>query len=335
MITLLLTWTAIAVWLIVTLGIVSRKKYNLVVYKHGTRSEGKPDLRIAREAGFDADEVEQVSLQTPDKIELYGWFVRGNKDISAGVPTILYFYPNGGTIGHNAEFLYQLTKHVGCNVFVVDYRGYGHSQGEPSTAGLKIDSATALRYLCEQRKDIDRSRIVVFGSGLGGAVAVHAGVKASQRADIAGMIIENTFAHQSVLFAQERFFTKLLMQTFSYGASRWYPRRTVKSEGVNVPTLFLSGKLDTVVPEKDMEDIYKAATSSMPVYRGNRVTFKSFPEGGHDKLYLQKGYFETIRAWMTQNFGQFPGGPLSLPECTGSAHELHDGTFVMDFSTQH
>lgn len=312
----LICWLVLLAVVIVILGILSRKRYNLIVYNHGTRSEGKPELRIASEAGFDPDEVEQVSLQTPDKIELYGWFIHGNKDASESVPTILYFYPNNSTIGHNVDFLYQLCKHVGCNIFTIDYRGYGHSQGEPSTFGLKIDSSTALKYLCEERKDIDRSRIIIFGSDLGGAVAIHVGVKASQRADIAGMIIENTFAHQSILFKKERFFTKLLLQSYSQGKHRWYPRRMIKNKGVNVPTLFLSGKIDSVVPEKDMEEIYKAATSTMPVYRGNRVTFKSFPYGTHEKLFLQDEYFETVREWMVKNFGFFPEGPLAKSDLT-------------------
>lgn len=306
---------------IIIIGIFSRKRYNLIVYNHGTRSEGKPELRIANEVGFGPDDVEQVSLQTPDKNELYGWFIHGNKDSSEGVPTILYFYQNGNTIGHNANFLYQLSKHVGCNIFIIDYRGYGHSQGEPSTSGLKTDGATALKYLREERKDIDRSRIIVFGSGLGGAVAVHIGVKASQRADIAGMIIENTFAHQSVFFKKVSIFTRMILQAYSYGTHRWYPRRMIKSRGVNVPTLFLSGKIDSTVPEKDMEDIYKAATSTMPVYRGNRVSFKSFQYGGHEKLYLQDGYFETIREWMIKNFGNFPAGPLAN---NGGMNALND-----------
>lgn len=318
-------YSGILILILIILGILSRKRYNLLVYNHGTRSEGKPELRIANEVGFGPDEVEQVSIQTPDKIELYGWFIHGNKDISEGVPTILYFYQNGTTIGHNATFLYQLSKHVGCNIFTIDYRGYGHSQGEPSTYGLKIDGRTALNYLCEQRKDIDRSRIIVFGSGLGGAVAAHTGVKASQRADIAGMVIENTFAHQSIMFKKEGFFTKMLLGLYSYGTYRWYPRRIIKSKGLNVPTLFLSGKIDSVVPEKDMEEIYKAAISTMPVYRGNRVSFKSFPYGNHEKMFLQEGYFETLRKWMVENFGFFPPGPLGLNDSVVSGEGSDDG----------
>ena len=104
----------------------------------------------------------------------------------------------------------------------------------------------------------------------------------------------------------------------------------MRSGGVNVPTLFLSGKCDDVVPEKDMNDIYKAAISTMPVYRGNRVSFKSFELGGHDNMYLQEGYFETIREWLIKNFGNFPEGPLAAAR-NDNNDDNNDGSNDYDY----
>ena len=42
---------------------------------------------------------------------------------------MLYFHGNAGNIGHrlhNAQALYQ---HCGVNIFLVEYRGYGRSEG--------------------------------------------------------------------------------------------------------------------------------------------------------------------------------------------------------------
>lgn len=53
------------------------------------------------------------------------------------------------------------------------YRGYGLSSGKPNEAGLQRDAQAALTYLTTQRRDVDASRVVVYGRSLGGAVALH------------------------------------------------------------------------------------------------------------------------------------------------------------------
>ncbi|URD82647.1 Prolyl oligopeptidase family [Musa troglodytarum] len=62
-----------------------------------------------------------------------------------------------------------MMQRLQCNVFMLSYRGYGESDGHPSQHGIIMDSQAALDHLT-QRKDIDTSRIVVFGRSLGGAV---------------------------------------------------------------------------------------------------------------------------------------------------------------------
>lgn len=49
---------------------------------------------------------------------------------------------------------------------MVEYRGYGLSEGTPSEQGLYIDAQSSLDYLMH-RTDIDRSKIILFGRSLG------------------------------------------------------------------------------------------------------------------------------------------------------------------------
>lgn len=49
---------------------------------------------------------------------------------------------------------------------MVEYRGYGLSDGSPSESGLYMDARTAIDYLLT-RSDVDTDHIVVFGSSLG------------------------------------------------------------------------------------------------------------------------------------------------------------------------
>lgn len=77
------------------------------------------------------------------------------------------------------------------NVLIVSYRGYGKSSGSPTESGLKIDAQAALDYLVNERADIDNKKILVFGSSLGGAVAID--LAFSNQSKIWALVVENTF----------------------------------------------------------------------------------------------------------------------------------------------
>ena len=55
---------------------------------------------------------------------------------------------------------------LGCNVCLLEYRGYGHSDGSPHEEGLYLDAQAALEYLIG-RPDVDQRKIIVFGRSLG------------------------------------------------------------------------------------------------------------------------------------------------------------------------
>eukprot|EP00484_Ammonia_sp_Unknown_P019921 CAMPEP_0197028592 /NCGR_PEP_ID=MMETSP1384-20130603/8243_1 /TAXON_ID=29189 /ORGANISM="Ammonia sp." /LENGTH=290 /DNA_ID=CAMNT_0042457613 /DNA_START=409 /DNA_END=1281 /DNA_ORIENTATION=- len=54
---------------------------------------------------------------------------------------------------------------------MVDYRGYGNSEGVPTEKGLAYDAESILAHLL-QRNDINLRKVYLFGRSLGGAVAI-------------------------------------------------------------------------------------------------------------------------------------------------------------------
>jgi len=101
---------------------------------------------------------------------------------------MLYFHGNAGStyapllrerltkpcadISHRLQHIADLIVRVRCNVVIVSYRGYGRSTGSPNEHGIKIDAQAVLDYLTTERTDIDPNKIFLFGSSLGGAVAI-------------------------------------------------------------------------------------------------------------------------------------------------------------------
>jgi len=65
------------------------------------------------------------------------------------------------------QFYYEME----CNILIVGYRGYGHSQGQPTEEGLELDAEAIFQWAIEC-KDINKKKIFVFGRSLGGAVAI-------------------------------------------------------------------------------------------------------------------------------------------------------------------
>jgi fermentation-respiration switch protein FrsA (DUF1100 family) len=102
------------------------------------------------------------------------------------------FHGNAGNIGHRLPIAKILANDMYCNVLMLQYRGYGLSTGNPNEKGIAIDSQTGLDYI-RSREDLKKTKIIIYGQSLGGAVSIGLAVKNKDRGDIAGLILENTF----------------------------------------------------------------------------------------------------------------------------------------------
>ena len=78
---------------------------------------------------------ENVCLTTKDGCRIMGYFIKQPSAIVAQAPTVLYFHGNAGNIGHRLHNAQALYRHCGFNIFLLEYRGYGKSQGTPSEFG--------------------------------------------------------------------------------------------------------------------------------------------------------------------------------------------------------
>ena len=153
------------------------------------------------------------------------------------------FHGNAGNIGHRLPIARMLINYIGCNVFMLEYRGYGTSTGQPDEVGLTLDAHTALQYL-RQRAETRSHKIIVYGQSLGGAVSIKLVAKNQEAGDVVGLILENTFLSMRKLIPSvippAKYFAILCHQL--------WPSDAILPTINKIPILFLSGLQDEIVP---------------------------------------------------------------------------------------
>jgi pimeloyl-ACP methyl ester carboxylesterase len=187
---------------------------------------------------------------------------------------------------------------TGCNILMVDYRGYGNSAGSPSEKGLMLDAQACLDYLL-RRDDIDHRKIFVFGQSLGGGVAINL---AHQNQDkVCGLIVENTFSSVDdmvlVLAARmgyARWPRAIRLFLYFFMTSHWWSKKLVSS--IRTPILFIAGLADELIPTSQMRELSDLAVSSRD------KQFVGIEGGEHNTTYIQGGhhYFEAMSGFISR-----------------------------------
>jgi hypothetical protein len=85
---------------------------------------------------------EDVWLSASDGTKLHAWWIPApNAKL-----TFLAFHGNASNIANRAP-VYEFLRDTPANVFAVEYRGYGYSEGKPTEAGLYLDADAAWQFL--------------------------------------------------------------------------------------------------------------------------------------------------------------------------------------------
>ncbi|UXI21514.1 adenylyl cyclase-associated protein 1-like [Sarcoptes scabiei] len=213
-------------------------------------------------------------IYTDDSVKIHLFFIKQPKPDQC--PTLIYLHGNAGNVGHRLMNAYQLYQSLHCNILLLEYRGYGLSEGKPSESGLCLDALAAINF-AEKSQIIDKSKVILFGRSLGGAVAISIAHRILKKLDDHNMlrpcalIIENTFT--SVPDISRHLFIDIYYNdpnrskwiAFLGFALRLIPDFCYKSRfnsigkigHINTPTLFLSGLQDELIPSRMMVKLFR------------------------------------------------------------------------------
>ncbi|MCJ1481777.1 hypothetical protein MMC06_001936 [Schaereria dolodes] len=246
----------------------------------------RTEAGVPRPNQFGISDYDELQLPTPDGETLSAFFIRPSNKGLAKKLTILMFHGNAGNIGHRVPIARILEENLGCNVLMLEYRGYGLSTGIPDEEGLMIDAQTGLDYI-RQREETKGTKIVVYGQSLGGAVSIQLVAKNQKAKDVIGLILENTFTSMRKLipsaFPPARYLAPLCHQ-------RWLSE-DILPEIKDIPILFISGLKDEIVPPSHMKQLYSICESKVKIW-------KALPNGSHNDSVAEPLYFNYIAGFI-------------------------------------
>jgi pimeloyl-ACP methyl ester carboxylesterase len=200
--------------------------------------------------GAPFEELRILSGSGAERGELHAWWIPAEKITEkTNAPTVLYLHGNFRNMSHNLENALRY-RALGCNLLLVDYRGYGKSTGgKPSETKVYEDAEAAWQYLLKQR-GVKPQQTFIYGHSLGGAIAIDLALR---HPEAAGLIIESTFTSMQAMGELEYGFLPvglLLNQRFE---SRQ------KIAQLKAPVLLIHGTWDKKVPVKMAQQLFEAA----------------------------------------------------------------------------
>jgi pimeloyl-ACP methyl ester carboxylesterase len=196
--------------------------------------------------------LETIWLST-DYGKAEAWFLPPAAGQARGpAPAVIFAHGNAELIDFWPQELGKFTS-LGIGLLLVEYPGYGRSEGRPSQESVTATFVEAYDSLV-RRKDVDPSRIVLLGRSLGGAAVC----ALATRRPCAAIILMSSFT--SVRSFALRFFAPgfLIRDRFdNLAAVRSYAG----------PVLIMHGKHDTLIPYKHGVALYRATR------RGEMITY--------------------------------------------------------------
>jgi uncharacterized protein len=220
---------------------------------------------------------ERIELRMRDGTRLAGWYLAAEG--APKTPGMLWFYGNGETIGAIWPIIRDFRPRNAA-LLVVDYPGYGASEGRTSEAGV-YEAADLAYATLVSHSDVDSQRVYVYGRSLGSAVATHT----AATHQVAGLILESPFTSARGMAARHyRIFPMFLVRLGLDNIGRM--------SRIHCPVLIFHGTRDMLVPIQMGRAVAAAAAGP--------VEFVMIEGAGHNDTYDMggKAYKEKLASFV-------------------------------------
>ena len=170
-------------------------------------------------------EAEPISVDNRG-VELHGWVLNPDQQRA-----VIYFGGNSELITHREAFFNE----VFCDysVYLINYRGYGRSQGEPSERGLFSDALAIFDQICPRHESV-----MAYGRSLGSGVAAY--------------LAANRPLDRVILLTPYDSVANVAQRLYPIYPAAWFVKDKFDSASraaqITIPVLLATAELDQVIP---------------------------------------------------------------------------------------
>jgi len=190
--------------------------------------------------------IEDVSLTSADGTHIHAWYTPHPTSDEA----LLYFHGNAGNLSHRGPSIVKLRNLIGASVLIIDYPGYGKSEGAPSEQGCYLAADAAYAWLTDVKK-FPPKKIIIYGGSLGGGIAVDLASRKDHRA----LVLVKTFT--STPDAARSIYWWLPVPINALMSNRY--DNLSKIEKCKRPVFMAHGVADEIIPHSLGERLFAAA----------------------------------------------------------------------------
>lgn len=210
-----------------------------------------------------------------DGTVLRGWFIESD---NGDARTIIFYGGNGDELSRSLADISALGDF---NYLMVNYRGYGDSEGMPGEAELKADAVAVLQSLQRQGR-IDLARSHIIGRSLGSGIATHV----AAQFDVASLILVTPYDSIAAVAAGRYpiFPTGLLL--------KHHFRSLDYVADIDEPTLIIKAERDRIVPHVHSDALIRAWQSPLQTVTLMGTT--------HNSIY-SAAFYQNVRAFIEEH----------------------------------
>lgn len=205
-------------------------------------------------------EYRDVTIKSSDGVKLHGWWLPAKEGVKTK-GTVYFLHGNAENISTHIASVHWLPEE-GYQVFLLDYRGYGLSTGEPDFKPVLTDIRKAWQWLLEQEAVKDKP-LFILGQSLGASLSGY--VVATQpelRKTLTAVVLDAGFASYPLVAKQaaaKSWLTWLLQWPVAAAITDEYNLEDVIANIQPTPLMLIHGKQDTVVSPMHVERLYERA----------------------------------------------------------------------------
>jgi len=205
-------------------------------------------------------QTEKIRFDVEHNVALDGLLVRSSSINSMGA--VLFLHGNSGDIGSNLHHVLWLAD-CGYDVLMVDYRGYGLSEGSPNLSENLSDIAYVLAWFNERYHKAERR--VLMAHSLGASMSAYVLADQPQlRSKLNGIILIGGFsAYRTIMrdAMEKSFWISWLRYPMALGMPEDYDPIKLIDRLSPTPLMIIHGIADPVVPYRHGQRLFERAAN--------------------------------------------------------------------------